>query len=436
MKKYLLTNRPLIIGWLLGVAAFLFIYLPAWHNPFFQDDFLLLKLTHPQNIHSWSDFLAPISKNFHYRPLAFNVYYYVLQQGLGLNWFGFHLVNSIWLLATAGLVWLILHQLTDSPAWSLIGAILYLISPIHYMTQFWTATFNNTQGVSLLLLSFYWYLRFDRTHQHRYLLAAMGLFGAALLTNEGTIVLPGLIGVYLLFLAKRPWQYLLSQAFLWGGIALSYLLIRLATIGLPAGPAYGLSFSLEIFSTLKWYVFRTIGLPEGIRFIDSRSGLYLLSSLSLGVIAKIYLSNKSKIPWKYLAFGLSWFIIGGLPFYALPNHLSAYYLETAYVGLVLIYVVIFKVASQKILAMTFVILSFFISLMSVRGMQATHWVNWRGDLARVYIEQISSQCDSAHSTVTIKTVDGLVDEAAIVLNRSAAAQVLCDDLTLETTFTP
>src|SRR5690606_22741594 len=118
MKQWVSQNKILSFIWFGGILWFVCVYWPGWHNPFFQDDFLLLDLAHPDKIRSIKDLFQPISLNFHYRPLAFNVYYYLLQTFFGLNWHAFHILNAIQLIGVSWLVYLIFKHVLESAFWA------------------------------------------------------------------------------------------------------------------------------------------------------------------------------------------------------------------------------------------------------------------------------------------------------------------------------
>lgn len=430
----------------LGVFGFVIIYFPAWGNPFFQDDFLLLELSHDSNINSFSDYFMPIEQNFHYRPLAFNVYYHWLQSLFGLNYQAFHLVNMIWLILMSGLVYLILVEITQNKKWALWGAMVYLVAPIHFMTQFWLATFNNTQAASFLFLAFYLYLIFTKKQNVKFLLAALAVFTLALLLNESVIVLPGLIGLHLLLVERVNLKTKFLRFIPWLILSMTYYLWRSNTIGFPQSSDYSMIIDFNILATIRWYLLRALGLPEGISFVPFKEYVLILVfiwflMLAFAAIRNLYLSFSHKrlkdslVRIQSVLFGLGWFLVGGSIFFLLSAHMSGYYIEIAFLGMLLLWIQILSIYESDRFRVLTLGLWLIISLISIRSMQATHWVVWRADHSHRLMSQIEESCDQIQDSTLSLELQGIpIDEAKVVLSDQSAGRVVCNRMDLKTVF--
>ena len=77
----------------------------------------------------------------------------------GMRALGYHLSNVLQHIASALLVWLVLHQLSIPGAW--IAACLFALHPVNVESVAWITQRKNTLSQIFLLLSIVWFIRYD-----------------------------------------------------------------------------------------------------------------------------------------------------------------------------------------------------------------------------------------------------------------------------------
>jgi protein O-mannosyl-transferase len=77
----------------------------------------------------------------------------------GMRASGYHLSNVLQHIASALLVWLVLHKLSIPGAW--IAACLFALHPVNVESVAWITQRKNTLSQIFLLLSIVWFIRYD-----------------------------------------------------------------------------------------------------------------------------------------------------------------------------------------------------------------------------------------------------------------------------------
>ncbi len=419
---------------ILLIITTLIIYYPSLTHPFFQDDFLLLHLSQANSLTDLLHFLKPIA-NFPYRPLATHFFYWFLQSLFGLNYVAFHLVTLSLHFINTFLVFRLALYFTKHRHLSLFGAYIFSISATHYMTLFWIATAYFLKGTTFFLAAFLTYLAFPTSRRRRLYFASLVLFLFGLLTLEVLLLFPLLLLLYHLLLEPLPPLKLLKTLFPFFLLSVIFLLIRLVFSTKPDLPDYQFVFSLQALSTLRWYLLRSFSLPEGIKFISSKYLHLVLAAAAFLPLLFSRLTAPSSLPKlpRQLSFSILWYLLGALPFFFLPHHLSIYYLEISTVGFVLLLLFWLQPNLKNTLVSTLIIivlpLFFLANFASVRAMQQSHWVSRRGQLAGTIIRQLESQCRFTAGTApinfTLSVPKNLSDEARIVTSDFRAVTLYC-----------
>jgi hypothetical protein len=140
-----------------------------------------------------------------------------------------------------------------------------------------------------------------------------------------------------------------------------------------------------------------------------------------------------------IIFGFSWFIVAALPFYFLPEHLSAYYLQSALLGLILIVLIILNQAKLSFVFYRFVLALIIIgyissSFLSIQGMNKTHWVSRRAIASKDLISTITANCQSPNNQIFAINATQTPEELSIIAHDQLAAQVICHNERIQTIF--
>jgi hypothetical protein len=419
------------------VIFYFFLYWSSIQNFFFQDDFLLLDISRANNLKELLKFFQPIS-GFPYRPLATHGFYFLLQSIFGVNSIIFHLITLFWLLINGLLIFKILNTIFKKKNVAIIGLFFYLTSPIHYMTLFWVATFYFAQGATFFFLSFYSFLKFLKSYEKTYLFVSLAAYILGSLSNETVLVLPLLLLIYVLLERRTLTKAVkglktILPYFLVGGFLIFF---RLHYAGLPEADDYALSLNFSFFRTLQWYTLRSFGLPEGIRFMNNRVLITVIFMIFISFLGLNRLLLKKfrldKRDLNKIILGISWFVLGALPFYFLPKHLSSYYLEIAILGMIIIWLtwlspIFLNTKKVKVLIILLTITSYgLLSLISIRSMQDTHWVSTRGKTAFKLVSKLIEKCRlTPEGEAVYLAVSEGITEARVVFYENHAQNIFC-----------
>jgi protein O-mannosyl-transferase len=179
---------------LLILAAGFWIYAPVLHGDWLWDDHELIANNVSEHNPSqlWWIWWQP-GHLVDYQPIKATVV--CLQWFLwGNNTLGYHVTNLVLHLASALLVWRLLHKLGLKLAW--LGGLLFAIHPVQVESVAWIAELKNTLSLPPFLLAMCCYIDYDRRgKQSDYFLAA-GFFVVAMLCKASTGMFPFVILLY------------------------------------------------------------------------------------------------------------------------------------------------------------------------------------------------------------------------------------------------
>lgn len=316
-------------------AGLALLYFPSFTARFFQDDWRLLEVARSVPV------FAPIA-NFPYRPVAIQMFY-----SLPLDPLGFHLVQ--FLIFCAGLFFL--FKLTKS----YLAVIYYAFNISLFPLFYWIATSYFSLAFFATVAASYFYL-------HGSLLLTLILVSGGLLSNEIVLVFPALFFLLDFWRGKFQWRRLLILS----GVDLGYFLLRLQITSSPLATDYTIVTSpTSALSTVRWYFLRLFNLAEGVR---PGPILILFAFLLLVILAACW----RQVPLKTAVFALGWFLVGALPFYFLPYHMSAYYLTLALIGPAILFDEVFK--TQPAFKFLFVVCYILMAVIGLNFLSQTHWI--------------------------------------------------------------
>jgi hypothetical protein len=175
---------------LLLMATSYLIYSPSMRGDFLWDDDAYISqndtLTSLQGLHDiW---LKPGSVQQYY-PVTFTVFW-IAHHLWGLNPFGYHAINILLHGLNAFLIGYLLEGQGISGAW--IVAWLFALHPVQTESVAWMTELKNVLSTFFYLLTLLFLLKRDRAKASRraYYIAAVVLFGGALLSKSVTVTLP------------------------------------------------------------------------------------------------------------------------------------------------------------------------------------------------------------------------------------------------------
>ncbi len=281
------------------------VYRDSFFSSFFQDDKILLELTRQGN---W---LSPIA-NFPYRPVSIQMFYFLGEKISGNQPWGFHLLTFLFFVGTVILIFQLAKLFLKDSTKAMITTFFYALNVSLFANFYWIATSYFSVGAFFYFLCLWGYFQ----KKWSFLITTLAFF-LAVGSNELALLLPLLLLLSGWYLNKQ--KKFLSVLFLSSGLV---FLWRWFLVGLPTASDYVLVFNLQFFATLKWYVFRALNLPEGVR-INASPGIIILWGTITTMLA--YFIAKT-FHWRLVIFSGLWFIVGALPFYFLPFNLIVYLL--------------------------------------------------------------------------------------------------------------
>lgn len=368
--------KTIFVFCVIGIIA-AFIFRDSFNTFFAQDDFLLI------NHFSQNSILVDFANAFgppeinHWRPIH-NFYFLVSGNLFGKNYFAYHLLTYLFHIGTAFFVYKIIFELSKSKFQSFLGALMYTISPAHFVSLFWISGGATLLGFFFLSASVY-------SFQKKSLILSYCLFLLSILTSESMVL--GVMIFFILLLLKKRGPIRMNFTLPYTIISATFLFIKFIVLGYYYLPGdYKLIFSLHVLTSIKYYILRIFG------FVDV-SGNKIISSILVGWYAVIFCLFLSKIRFfkeKVLIIGLLVTFLGLFPFILIPYHLSAHYMNLSIFG--------FSLAISSILIkyhrfvgasliLIFVVISFF----SVNKIKENNWVIKRSRIAQNYIIKIEKE---------------------------------------------
>jgi len=373
-----------IIKFSLIAICSLFIFRQIFTAYFFMDDFYFLRVSQVNDLKGFINLFLP-TRYVTYRPLSTFVYFFIFQKIFGLNPLPYSIFGFFIHLANSWLIYKIASRFlrNSSVAWWI--ALIYVVSPLHFVGLYSIISSNFLIGFLFFLLSFWFWSELETKSKKMYYYFSLGCFILALLSSEIMMTLPILI--LLLYVNKK--NFINKSIKL---IPFYCLIVIIFLINYSYGvPPKSLDFKvkLDVFpSIFRWYILRAFGLPEGIRngYSSEQKIIYILFSLLLLIIVIGIWKNKQQIinSWGKLFKYLLWMILVPFPFYFMFNHLNPIYFSLGLLGFLLIIAIILPLRFLRIYSLIFVCLSFF----SIRLLMHTHWTVKRSNLSQFWLKKV------------------------------------------------
>lgn len=184
-------------------ATLIFIsYFPVWQNEFIWDDkpyILLNDLV--KNFDLKGIFTDYVVGNYHpLTVLSFAIEYALVKEQTWL----YHLDNLVLHTINSWLVFRLLQKLNGNFIVAFFTATLFAIHPLHVESVAWAAERKDVLYTLFLLLSIWFYLKFDETKDNKWYAISILLFLASCMSKGMAVVLPALLIVTDYCFLKKP----------------------------------------------------------------------------------------------------------------------------------------------------------------------------------------------------------------------------------------
>lgn len=200
------ANQPFIFDekWIPAIfATLIFIsYFPVWQNEFIWDDkpyILLNDLV--KNFDIKGIFTDYVVGNYHpFTVLSFAIEYALVKEQTWL----YHLDNLVLHTINSWLVFKLLQKLNGNFIVAFFTATLFAIHPLHVESVAWAAERKDVLYTLFILLSIWFYLKFDETKANKWYAISILLFIASCMSKGMAVVLPALLIVTDYCFLKKP----------------------------------------------------------------------------------------------------------------------------------------------------------------------------------------------------------------------------------------
>jgi hypothetical protein len=301
--------------------------LTAW---FQKDDFAWLSLR--DLVHNWRDFwwalFAPLAQGT-IRTLSERIFFLSFSSVFGLHALPFRCWAFLTFAGSLTLAGLVCAKLTGSRAAGFWAAIIWTANTGVAVALSWTAVYYELLCSFVLLLSFWFLLRYVETSERRFYVAQLVTFILGFFVVELNVVYPAIATVYALCCARQILRRILPLF----GISALYAAIHMAAVRLPAGGPYKMYWDLSMVSTLGTYWKWAMG-PSKLILLHIYPSPYrsaLTVFLSLGLAA--FLIWKLRQHEWVAVFFPAWFLIVLGPLLPLRDHIDDSYLTIPVAGL-------------------------------------------------------------------------------------------------------
>lgn len=321
---------------LLGlVIVGFFIYLNSFSNKLFWDDddmitnnVYIKDFTYASKYFSENLIAGAGQVSNYWRPLllvSFATDYHLF----GLSPVGYHLVNLIWHILAAWLIYLLFYKLSKRHWLSFWPALIFLVHPLQTEAVTYVSGRADPMSAVFVLLSLLTYVLYRQKKSKIFVGLSLLSFLASLLIKEQTIMLPALIFIieFFFFFEIKKWRESLKIFIPFALISIGFFLLRIFCLNfndLLSGVDYvsGYDSSLKTRLLTFTYVFlkflALLFVPFGLHMAYEVSPVTSIFSWSvagfiLAVGIFIYVIKKYWHQDKLLVFGLAWFLILLLP---------------------------------------------------------------------------------------------------------------------------
>ena len=324
-----------VLYYLLPILFCIYLYWIGVRIWFSKDDFAWLNLKNHV-----TDFRSFVWAMFHpfaqgtIRPWSERGFFMLFSYFFGLRALPFRLFVFANQLVNIVLLMLVTRKLTKSDLAGFVAPLLWLASPALLIPMSWTASYNEIQCTTFLLLAFYLFIRYTETGERKFYWAQLVVFVLGFGSLEIMAVYPGLALAFAFFFARRT---MLSTVPMFAVSAVYALIHRLAAGEIGGHFYYDMDFhARSLLSTISQYWKIVLGVPLWFRYVHEpswRTGAAIaLLTLAILAFAVWQAVKRNFLP----IFCLCWYLIILAPLLPLINHVTEYYLTMPAIGLAIL----------------------------------------------------------------------------------------------------
>ena len=262
------------------------------------------------------------TKDAYYRPL-FLVDFIIESRIFGTNPAGYHFTNLLFHIISVVLLFLFFKKLKIPPLDSFLLSLLFAVHPVLTQAVAWIPGRNDMLLMIFFLSSFILLLNYLEKPTTAILLVHSMLFLAALFTKETAIIIPVIMGGFVIFYLKSGWQKLVFPLITWiAAIAIWFFVRSTATLSNNwVSPAGMLHAGLDRLGVILQY-FGKIFFPVNLSVFPIAEDITLIWGIlaMAGFIVLIIYSKSYPRSLTYL--GLFWFIVFLIPVLIVPKSLN------------------------------------------------------------------------------------------------------------------
>lgn len=317
---FLKTWRPFF--WL-AVAAFLVYSLTLFSGLVYLDDNVLVsnqynfnkKLANIPQAFVEDIFRTPNDKGTFYRPLLRLSFMADAQFGEEQLIFVSHFNNICLHIAAIFLFFIFLLKLNIKKSTAFLFSLIGAVHPLTAQTVAFIPGRNDSLLAIFIFSAFILLLDFVRTKKLKYFFGHLIFFILALLTKETAVILPFIGAVYLLIFIG--WKKLtadfpsyLTLGIYWAGIIIVWFLLRRLVLNNFIGNA-DYNIILSIFHNLPSLIpaIGKIFLPFGLSVFPVLKDMSFVYGIIVLIGLALWFFYGVKKDWRFVIFGLSWFLI-------------------------------------------------------------------------------------------------------------------------------
>ena len=318
--EHFFTSR--VFAYLSIIISIAILYHSSFECHFMTEDFFHINKAR-FNFSFYNSFVTEYFNTQFYRPIPNSLFFFTSYALFELNPIGYRIINIILFILNSFLVYEITSILTKKKDLAFIASIVYLSRYLHLKNLYWIIAGFQGNGLAFwIFCTILLYLKYINSKNNLFYISSLICSIFALLTKEGSVVLPALILLIEVYTqtSKRPFNFknLLLRAFPFFLLTSIFYLPRIYFLrALILNSPYEMQFSLNVFlKNIAYYTFYSFN-----NYLE----IFLLGTLSLIVFVRS--ENK-----KYAFFLTAWFFIGLMPYLFIAKHPETYYLNISVLG--------------------------------------------------------------------------------------------------------
>lgn len=392
------------------------VYFKSLNVFFAQDDFILISEFSQNSLFVDLGNVIGAPKVTHWRPVQ-NLYYFIAGNIFCKNYLGYHLITFLLHIISAFFIYKFSINLLHKKSASFFCALIYAISPVHFVSLSWISGNAVLIGFFFYIISLNLYVKKNSS--------ALLFYFLSLLASEAFFFasLTFWFWDYLMVkkLSKKGFLFILSSLFF---IFYKFLFLTPAS----TFEVYQLDLSFSIIRTVKYYFLRVFGFAESSGDLFASLILVFVLLMLFVVFIKNFRHHKSII---FFPLGIT--ISGLFPFIILKDHVSAHYMSLSLFGFSLMCATAYLNFNRRVqmaLVVTFAILFSY----SVNLSYNNNWVIKRALIAKSYIDKVRAANLAENSSILFAGDDLNVSEAYYSLGGGEAFGLFFKDKNYKVCF--